>query len=89
MARDLKQVSATGDVVTGTAVLRSVVLTAAAATSTVAVRDGSGGAVRLTLSAVANGTAVWVAGSGDGVRFSTSIHATISGAAAVAAFEYD
>ena len=89
MARDLKQVSATGDVTTLVpAVLRSVTLTAAAATSTVVVKDGSSGATRLTLSAVANTTVVWTAGV-DGVHFGTAIHATLTGASAVASFEFD
>lgn len=89
MARDLKQVNATGDVTTLVpAVLRSVVLTAAAATSTVIIKDGSSGAARLTLSAVANTSVVWNAGP-DGVHFGTAIHATLSGASAVASFEFD
>lgn len=89
MARDLKQVSATDDVTTTVpAVLRSVTLTAAAATSTVAVKDGSGGSTRLTLSAVANTSVVWNAGA-DGVLFTSSIHATLSGSGALASFEFD
>lgn len=88
-ARDLKQVSATGDVTAVVpAILRSVTLTAAAATSTVIVKDGSGGATRLTLSALANTTVVWTAGPG-GVHFGSAIHATLSGASAVASFEFD
>lgn len=91
MARDLTQVTATGDVVTAVpAYLRSVVLTPAAAVSTLEVRDGSGGVVRLKLQAAANGnSAVWRAGSKQGVQFSSSIHATLSGAGAVADFEFD
>lgn len=89
MARDLKQVSASGDVTTGVpAILRSVTLTAAAATSTVVVKDGSTGSARLTLSAVANTSAVWTAGP-EGVLFGTAIHATLTGASAVASFEFD
>jgi hypothetical protein len=89
VARDLKQVSATGDVTTGVpAILRSVTLTAAAATSTVIVKNGSSGSARLTLSAVANTSVVWTAGP-EGVLFGTSIHATLSGASAVACFEFD
>jgi len=89
VARDLKQVSATGDVTTNVpAILRSVTLTAAAATSTVTVKDGSSGSARLTLSAVANTSVVWNAGP-SGVLFGTAIHATLSGASAVASFEFD
>lgn len=89
VARDLKQVSATGDVtVSVPALLRSVTLTAAAATSTVVVKDGSSGSARLTLSAVANTSVVWTAGP-EGVPFGTAIHATLTGASAVASFEFD
>lgn len=88
-ARDLKQVTATGDVVAGPVMLRSVVLTPAAAVSTLEVRDDSTGDVRLSLQAAANGgSAVWVAGDGGGVLFSTSVHATLTGASASASFEY-
>lgn len=89
MARDLKQVSATGDVVTQDAYLHSVVLTPAAAASSVVIRDGASGAVRLTLNAVANGASVvWTAGDNEGVFFTSAIHATLSGAAAVASLEF-
>lgn len=90
MARDLKQVSATGDVTAVVpAVLRSVTLTAAAATATVVVKDGSGGSTRLTLSAVANASVTWQAGSAEGVHFGSAIHATLSGSGALASFEFD
>ena len=88
----LKQVSATGDVdVTNAkqgAKLFSVVLTPAAAVSTLVVKDGgSGGTTILSLQAAANGnSAVWR--SGSGVPLNGVLHATLSGASAVAAFEY-
>lgn len=87
MARDLKQVTGTGDVIAGAAVLRSVVLTHTAAAGVLTVRDGSGGAVRLTLRCAADGSAIWRAASKDGVLFATSINvASITG---TACFEYD
>lgn len=83
----LRQVSATGDVITGVRRLYGVVLTPAAALSTLEVRDGSGGPVLLTLQAAAGGSSV-VSGLGEGVQFATAIHATLSGAGALAAFHY-
>ena len=60
-------------------------LTAAAATSTLVLREGgSGGTVILTLSAVANTTA---AVRFDGAGYSGQLHATITGASAVASVE--
>lgn len=87
MARDLKQVTATGDVVTGPVYLHSVALASTAAGGSVVVRDGSGGAARLTLRAGTDGTAVWVAGSRPGVLFGSSLHATVAGTVQ-ASFEY-
>lgn len=86
----LKEVSATGDVVTGADGYRlhSVVLTAAGATSSVVIRDTSGGSALLTVKAAANTTARWEAGDRSGVFVGTTIHATLSGASAVADVEY-
>lgn len=88
-ARDLKQVTATGDVVAGPVVLRSVVLTPDGTNAaTLAVRDDSGGAVRLTLQCPGAGpSVVWASGAG-GALFSTAVHATLTGTGAVASFEY-
>lgn len=91
MSRDLKQVSATGDVTTTVpAQLHSVTLTASTTVpASVAVRDGSGGVVRLTLSiGTASNTVTWSAGDNAGVLFGTSIHATLTGTGAVASFEF-
>lgn len=88
MSRDLKQVTATGDVVAGSSRLLSVVVAGAAVTGTVDVRDGAGGALRLTLKAVAGAATSWTASDGDGVLFSSAIHATMTGAGATASFEY-
>lgn len=90
MARDLKQVTATGDVVAGRAYLHSVVLSGGAATdnTTLEVRDGSAGDVRLTLKALALESVVWTAGDREGVFFGSAIHATVTGTAPKASFEF-
>lgn len=91
----LKRVTATGDVAAagtggGARVLRSVVLTPAAAAATLDVRDGSGGAIIASLQAAANGnSAIWSVVDRAGVPFTTAIHATIAGASASATFEYE
>lgn len=82
----VQQLSATGDVTTRDTFLRGVVLTAAAATSTVVVKaGGSSGTTILTLSAVANTTAPVQL---DNVQCSEGVHATLTGASAVASFIY-
>lgn len=89
MARALVEVAATGDVTTTVpAYLHSVTFTAAGTTPSLEVRDGSGGAVRLTLQAAVGETVTWTAGDPRGVQFSTSIHATLAGAGSVASFEF-
>jgi hypothetical protein len=81
MARDLRQATATGDVIAGPVYLHSIVLTHTAA-GVLTVRDGSAGAVRHTLRCPANEARSWEAGSKDGVLFSTSINvASITGTA--------
>jgi hypothetical protein len=81
MARALKQVTATGDVVAGPVYLRSVVLTHTGAAGVLTVRDGSGGAVQLTMRCLADTTAQARFG-GDGVYFTGSINvASITGTA--------
>lgn len=90
MARDLKEVSATGNVTsTVPAYLFSVTLTAGSDAATLVVKDGSSGAARLTLKAAAGATAQWRAASKDGVLFATAIHATFTGTTPVGDFEYD
>lgn len=89
MARDLKEVSATGNVTTNVpAVLHSVVLTGGSDAASLLVKDGSGGATRLTLKAAASTTIVWTCGDPCGVYFGTAIHATLSGTGPVADFEF-
>lgn len=86
MARDLKQVTGTGDVIAGPVQLNSVVLSHTAAAGVLTVRDGSGGSVRLTLRCAADGTATWQAGSKEGVLFATAVNvASITG---TASFEF-
>jgi hypothetical protein len=92
MGLNLKHITATGDVdaVAGKSVL-SVVLSPAAAVSTLELRDGgSGGTIRLKLQAAANGTSpVWTSGDDQGVKFYGVLHATLTGASATAAIEYN
>ena len=88
MAGDLKQVSATGDVTGAGRYLQSVVLTGGSDAATLAVKDGSGGATRLTLKAAANASVGWTSGDPDGVAFTAAIHATLTGTGPVATFEF-
>lgn len=88
-ARDLVEVSATGDVTTAVpAYLHSVTLTAGSDTASLVIRDGSSNAARLTLEAATGTTTVtWHAGS-EGVLFGTALHATLTGTGPVASIEY-
>lgn len=91
MARDLKEVSATGNVTaTVPAYLHSVTLTPDGTNAaSLLVKDGSGGATRLTLRVPGAGPSVtWSAGDHQGVLFGTAIHATLTGTGAVADFEF-
>lgn len=91
MARDLKEVSATGDVTTTVpARLHSVVLTPDGTNdATLVVTDGSSGSARLTLQAPGAGpSATWTSGDPEGVLFGTAIYATLTGTGAVADFEF-
>lgn len=87
-ARDLKQVSATGNVIAGPVVLHSISLTSGADAATLTVRDGSGGAVRLTLKVAAGATTEWQSGS-SGIYFSSFIHVTFDvGTSPLASVEF-
>lgn len=77
MARALTQVTATGNIVAGRSYLHSLSVTAAADAATVALRDGSGNAVKLTLSAPIGTSVVWNAGDREGVQFTSAIHVTV------------
>lgn len=84
---DLIHATATGDVVVSTKVafVHSVVLTPAAAKSTVVVRTGgASGTIKLTLQAPADGgSAVWSAGHDAGALFPNGVHITVSGSGAL------
>lgn len=89
-AKALTQVDATGDVTTSVpAVLHSVLLTAGSDAATLVVRDGDGGSTLLTLKAAANTSVQWRARRGVHVGTGIHIHATFTGTAPVASFEYD
>lgn len=89
MASNLKRIAASGAFATGPRRLKSVCLTAAAATSTLAIDDSTDGAGTdlLVLSAVANTSVCWNAR--DHVEFKTAIYGTLTGASAAATAEYD
>lgn len=70
--------------------VKSVVLTPAAAKSTVVVRTGgASGTVKLALQAAADGSSViWESGNEAGVLFPDGIHITVTGAGALVDVEY-
>lgn len=83
----IQQVSATGDVTTRDAYLRSASLTAGADAATLTVRaGGSGGTVILTVKAAANTTAA-VPAIAD-AYCADGIHATLAGTSPVASLVY-
>jgi hypothetical protein len=85
---NLAKVTATGNVAAGQRVLRSVILSPAAAVASVDVRlDGASGTVVATLQAAANGGAVVWQAAREGV-LASQLHATLTGASASATFEY-
>ncbi len=89
---NLKEVSATGDVTTSAtatpSVLYSVTLSAGADAASVVIRDGSGGAIKLTLKAAILSTVSWKAGNKAGILMGTGIHATVTGTAPAIDIEY-
>ena len=84
---DLIHATATGDVVVTTKVafVHSIILTPAAAKSTVVVRTGgASGTIKASLQAPADGgSAIWSAGSDQGVLFTQGVHITVGGAGAL------
>lgn len=86
----LKQVTATGDVVTGADGYRlhSVTISAAADAATVVIKDTSGGATILTLKAPIQTTTTWCAGDPKGAFIGTTIHATVTGTSPLINVEY-
>lgn len=80
----LVRVAATGTVKASEARVKKVLLTPAAAVSTLVLRDGgAGGTVKLEMQAAANGQTVEVTLE-DGEGFGTDVHATLAGLGAVA-----
>lgn len=71
---NVKQVTGTGDAVTGPVRLLSVVLTHTGAAGVTTIRDGSGGTVFLTLRCVTDGSGQWTAADPAGVQIGTSIN---------------
>lgn len=79
MASTLTHVTATGDITTGSAILKSVIATGSGAAGTAVVRrGGSGGTIIATLRAPSGGTVVWTAADPDGVLCADGIHVTVT-----------
>lgn len=86
----MKEVSATGTVVSSRAPVHSVILSAGIDAASVVLRDGGGaGTVKVTLKAAAGTSAVWNAGDRQGVDFATDVHATITGTTPTVDVEFD
>lgn len=83
-----EQVSATGDVTVGSAMVKGIVITAGLDVATVVIRDSSGGDPMLTLSVPSNQTFQWRC-AGEGLFAATNVHATITGVGATVSFEYE
>ncbi len=79
MASKLSHHTATGDVTTSSAILKSVVCTGNAATGVAVIREGGvGGTIRATLRALSGDTVEWSAADPDGVRMEDGIHVTVT-----------
>lgn len=92
MSTKLERITSTALVEAGPVFLKSVVLTPAAAKSTVVIEDsaaGSGTAL-LSLQAAADGaSAVWQSPDSEGVLFSAGIYATLAGTGAAVSIEFE
>jgi len=81
---NLKQVTGTGDAITGPCRLLSVSLSHTAAAGVLTIKDGSGGAVFLTMRCAADGSQVWRAVDKSGVQIASTINvASITGTATI------
>lgn len=91
MSTNLKQVTATGQVVAGPVLLKSVTLTAGSDAASVVIDDSTDGTGtdRLTLKAAANASAVWASPDAEGVYFGTAIHVTLTGTNPAVTVEYE
>lgn len=91
MASIMKRISATGLVQAGPAWLKSVNLQAAAANATLLIQDttAGGGTDIFGSATLANDSRAWASGDSQGVYFANGIYATLSGASATAAIEYE
>lgn len=88
MARQT-ELSATGDVTTGSRHVKSVVLTGGSDAATVVLKaGGASGTTQLTLKAAANTSVVWLSGDPDGAFYADGIHATLTGTGPVVDVEY-
>ena len=79
MASTLTHVTATGDITTASAILKSVAATGSGAAGTAVVRrGGSGGTIVVTLKALSGDTVTWTAADPDGVLCADGIHVTVT-----------
>jgi len=89
VATRLVNATATGVAQAGPCWLKSATLTAAGAAATLDIRDGASGAILKSLAAPIGSTVSWTCGDEEGVWFSASVHATLTGASASASFEVE
>lgn len=90
MASRLAKVTADGDVYAGECYLKSVVLTGGSDAATLDVKDGSTGAVVLTIKAAINTSVEWVKGDeGRGPLFVSTLYADFTGTGPSASFEFE
>jgi hypothetical protein len=88
------QLSATGTAVAGPVYLQSITFSstdgAVSGAGKLEIRDGAGTTVLMTLRVLQDTSVTWESGTLDGVKFTTGIHATISGAGpgVFATFQY-
>lgn len=85
------RLTATGQAVTGNALLKSAVLQGGSANSTANVKDSSdgSGADIFSIAAVIGASASWTSSDSEGVYFSKGIHATLAGAGAALTLEVE
>lgn len=79
MASKLSHHTATADVTTGSAILKSIICTGNTAAGVAVVREGgAGGTIRATLRAPSGDTVEWSAADPDGILMADGIHVTVT-----------
>jgi hypothetical protein len=83
------QISATGTFKADFTQVKFIMLTPAAATATLVVRDGgAGGTTRVSMQALTSGGSVSIGPFPDPITFATDVHCTIGGAGALVDIGY-